>query len=305
MNFSIVIIIKDDPVLLNLALASYAKLDYSKGEFELIVIDDGSSQPLNKLSDFPSNIEINYLYLPRNKLSSRARARNKGAALAKYPYLVFVDGDHFVEPTLLSKYCQYFKCKPKRRLVLGTRNEIPPHYLGLVLNQYNKTGLAAITNKVKWHKDIRLSLEQRFNRPIDTLAGKWHLFWSCNFCIEKELFLNTLFDEKFLGWGLEDVELGYRLTKEAIEFEMLNNAVWHLSSAEQLNKDKYHQWLENIQYFYSKHNDIRILEQQSFSDVFFYEAGLCEKAPLDWLSIFEIFEHKMAFHNQQKDIAST
>ena len=134
---------------------------------------------------------------------------------------------------------------------------------------------------------------------LNSLEGRWHLFWSCNFCIEKQLF-DTVggFDEQFVGWGFEDVELGYRLCQRGVSIELINNAVWHFMDGNPITEAKYQDWLKNIQVFYEKYKDVRILQQFEFENVFFSSLKLDERLaikPKNWLECYTNFERKLCY----------
>jgi hypothetical protein len=63
--------------------------------FELLVIDDGSPQPVAELLDGIDDVRMRVERVPHGGLS---RARNAGAALAKGDYIRFVDCDDFYPP---------------------------------------------------------------------------------------------------------------------------------------------------------------------------------------------------------------
>jgi len=85
-------------------------------DFELIVIDDGSTD---------NSVELIRGYQPRVKLLQQSHegpevARNRGAAIAKGQYLVFLDGDDFLFPfalATLDRVIRHFDSPP---LVLAT-----------------------------------------------------------------------------------------------------------------------------------------------------------------------------------------
>src|SRR5204863_3571990 len=46
----------------------------------------------------------------------------------------------------------------------------------------------------------------------DALRAPWMLFWGCNYSVRRDDLLAVGgYDERFRGWGWEDLELGYRL----------------------------------------------------------------------------------------------
>lgn len=75
-------------------------------EFELILVDDGSSDNCGKICDLYAykDERIKVIHKKNGGLSS---ARNAGLALASCEYIVFIDSDDFVESTLLEECICY------------------------------------------------------------------------------------------------------------------------------------------------------------------------------------------------------
>ncbi|VUD50983.1 hypothetical protein TDB9533_01330 [Thalassocella blandensis] len=142
----------------------------------------------------------------------------------------------------------------------------------------------------------RASMLNFLNKEFYEFRGRWYFFWSCNFCIENKTYKEIGgFDENFLGWGLEDVELGYRLLDKKVEFELIDNFVWHFIKPISVTREKYAQWLTNLQYFYKKYCDVRILELMSFEDIFFNTAIEAPNTSASIQQRYLNFERKLEF----------
>lgn len=104
--FTIIIPTKDRKNKLSSCLKSIEKLYYSRSRFEVIVVDDGSREPLRgMIHAFSKRINIT---LVQQKPSGPAMARNEGAAIAKGEILAFIDDDCRVERDWLIKMEAYF-----------------------------------------------------------------------------------------------------------------------------------------------------------------------------------------------------
>ena len=89
--FSIIIPTYNRPQQLACCLESLAQLDYPRDRFEVIVMDDGSRQPLDAVvAPFLDRLNI---CLQRQENAGPAAARNRAAQLAKGRYLAFTDDD--------------------------------------------------------------------------------------------------------------------------------------------------------------------------------------------------------------------
>jgi glycosyltransferase involved in cell wall biosynthesis len=101
---SIVVPTYNRPQALARCLGSIASLDYSSDRFEVIVVDDGSSYPLQEIiSEFSGSFQIHYL--AQDNLGP-ATARNAGAHLAQGEFLAFVDDDCVLSPRWLSRMAE-------------------------------------------------------------------------------------------------------------------------------------------------------------------------------------------------------
>ncbi|VUD61675.1 Hyaluronan synthase [Thalassocella blandensis] len=295
-KFSVILIIRDDINLLTCCLASLNRLDYPREHFEVIVVDDGSDKPVFDKIDLDLGFQFHPHYIPRTTTSSRSKARNKGAELANHEHLVFIDGDHFVEKSLLSVYNNYFQLKPKKEVVLGKRRHIAFERWPVIQNKilHNEEYLPSKIRNTLYLEDERTLLLQKSTSHFQEFRGRWHLFWTCNFCILKSTLSKVgNFDEHFIGWGMEDVELGYRLFTHHIEYEIIDNHIWHFLPENTITEEKYVSWVANLQYFFSKYGDTRILAQHSFENIFFYAATKDESINYDWHDAFVEFEKKI------------
>jgi GT2 family glycosyltransferase len=89
--FSIIIPTYNRPDRLSTCLQSLAEIDYPRDNFEVIVINDGSQMPLeNHLIPLEKSLNISLITQPN---SGPAKARNRGAFMAKGKYLAFTDDD--------------------------------------------------------------------------------------------------------------------------------------------------------------------------------------------------------------------
>src|SRR5690242_16282570 len=91
MRFSVVVPTYNRPQPLSRCLDALARLYYPREQFEVIVVDDGSTESLAALvKNFQERLDIRYL---REEHAGPGMARNVGAAHARGEYLAFTDDD--------------------------------------------------------------------------------------------------------------------------------------------------------------------------------------------------------------------
>lgn len=90
-TFSIIIPTYNRPKQLATCLESLTQLDYTRDRIEVLVVDDGSQQPLDSVVA-PFRDQLN-LKLIRQVNAGPAAARNHAARLAQGKYLAFTDDD--------------------------------------------------------------------------------------------------------------------------------------------------------------------------------------------------------------------
>lgn len=99
MTFSIIIPVynKQDTILRT--LDSISRIDYS--DFEVIVVDDGSTDNSASIVQHQCSNTIKYFYKENGGVSS---ARNYGARVAEGKWLIFLDADDYLKPESLSVF---------------------------------------------------------------------------------------------------------------------------------------------------------------------------------------------------------
>lgn len=122
-RFSIIVPTYGRPRQLATCLQALAGLDYPCDRFEVIVVDDGSQAPPEKVvSAFQGRLDVTLLSQPR---SGPAAARNMGAARAKGEFLAFTDDDCAPAPDWLQALATRFAAMPECMIGGRTLNALP------------------------------------------------------------------------------------------------------------------------------------------------------------------------------------
>lgn len=254
MNVSVIIPYYNRKNLLLNTISCFEKQDYCKNNFELVVIDDGSSDLSEcELKKFKVNIVCKKF--TRSENSCASFARNKGIEFGSGDLFIFLDCDQLTLPNFISEHVDFYKKHDYPIFQIGTRKNLLPYQ--------DINNLA----KVRYYPDFRhrvLSKDYKEN-----LKGIWHLVWSHNISIERK-YLDKYggFDEKFKCWGLEDVELGYRMHKNGIKILYNKNIeTYHQFHEELFDANRFNGWKRNLLYFIDKHFDAAVAAQIHFIDI--------------------------------------
>ncbi|MUG93847.1 glycosyltransferase [Scytonema sp. UIC 10036] len=121
--FSIIIPTYNRPEQLTNCLNSLTRLDYPRDRFEVIVVDDGSTTPLESVVA-PFYKELNFTLLKQTN-AGPASARNTGSARAQGKFLVFTDDDCVPAPDWLTTLATRFTTAPDIMVGGKTLNALP------------------------------------------------------------------------------------------------------------------------------------------------------------------------------------
>lgn len=171
-------------------------------DFELIVMEDGSTRFLNENRAIEKLENCRYIISEKN--IGRSAIRNKLADEAKYEHLLFMDGDAEVHTTnYIEKYLAF--CHEDSIVIGGTAydpNEHNPRY--------------SLRLKYGRKREARTAPERDKSN-----------FATFNFLISKKIFDRVRFDENIDGYGHEDMLFGHQLHQLGYEFVQIENPLIH------------------------------------------------------------------------------
>jgi peptidoglycan/xylan/chitin deacetylase (PgdA/CDA1 family) len=142
LRWSVIIPFRQNIELLRLSTRSWLESDFAEHEGELIVVDDASGEDLRSVVALdPSKVKVVRL----DTAQGPARARNEGAAVARYEMLFFSDADHIVPPDVLTRHTNRH-----------TETQGPAAVVGCV---FGRRTFTAVTPSIpKRHKEKLLSI---------------------------------------------------------------------------------------------------------------------------------------------------
>ncbi|MEV8517861.1 glycosyltransferase [Dactylosporangium sp. NPDC051484] len=220
---------------------------------EVVVVDDGSTDGTGELvtgraGAYPH--ELQYVFLPRTPASGRASARNAGIAAARGELIVMIDADQLVPPRLLAEHVRFHRLRADL-VVLGPRLELGD---GPIDPAALATGFDQAALPLVVARDSREVLREEFSANFNNLATCWHYLYTCNVSVRREHLLAVGgLDASFVGWGLEDSELGFRLRRRGLAFAYNPEAGLYHRCRQEVTARMYGEWRRNLRRFVGKH----------------------------------------------------
>lgn len=244
--------------LLSHTLRSLVNQSLDKSDFEVVVVDDGSSDDtFQMVKMFEGLINFKYVY-QIDKGYRPGSARNLGIKVAEGAICVFIDSGIIVKSDCLQQHLNKHQERENEIAIIG-------YVYGYSSESEEdfKTSIdpndadASIAKLVKYGKiwDMREDIYRKYNDNVQDLSVPWTLFWSSQVSVcKKALFEIGLFDENYDGnWGTEDNDLGYRLHKAKKQIVLCREAVaLHLPHEFDVNV-RVENGYKNCKYFHEKY----------------------------------------------------
>lgn len=202
-KISVVIGTYNQKDVLNKVLESFNQQTLERDKFEVIVVDSTSSDGTREmLHEFQADFQF-YFFIQEN--SGKTGARNRGVDEARGEYIFITDADMIAHPELL-----------ERHLLAHQKTTVETCFEGNTLNM----------EKLEWPA-AKESLHPYITRNLkDGAALGWYYFLTGNISFPKNLYLREGgLSQDFLGYGWEDLEFGYRLSKKKVPLYYLKQAI--------------------------------------------------------------------------------
>jgi GT2 family glycosyltransferase len=279
MDISVVVPAFNSRDKLRCCLRSLARCEADRalfGSVQLIVVDDGSDDGTGAMvAALGRSLELDYVFVPRTAASCRSAARNAGIGRAEGDVVVMVDADQVVGPGFLNEHARYHRAGADM-VVVGRRVDLAAEAV---------EDLSSLPPMVR--DDSREAVYQRFSYNLNNLATCWHHLFTCNVSVpRRHLEAVGGFDESFTGWGLEDVELGYRLRRHGLAFAYNRAAITHHLGRRRVTDQMHAEWRNNLARFVNKHPDPQVPLQSAIGRIYERAAG----GPT-WLDVMTRFEY--------------
>lgn len=175
---------------------------YDLNKVEVLVLDDFSAaNPKQEIMKLKLKYKLRFYRMKKHL--GQGMVRNKGIGLAHGRYLMFIGDDIFPKNNLLYEHMRI----------------------------HNKNSKIAVLGKVCWEKKLRnkfMNFIENIQFHYQTIKNKNDVklhFYTSNISLEKSWFKLERFSPKFKNYGLEDLELGYRLEKRGLRVVYNSSAI--------------------------------------------------------------------------------
>lgn len=229
MDIAVIISTFERPEHIRRCLASLEAQQGVAGRFEVVVTDDGSrDETIPMLTNLVRRVNFPLTFTTHDHTGFRlARCRNEGVAASTAPYLIFTDGDCIL---------------PRDHLRIHLEERRPGWIVGGDCVRLDATTSERITEAVVRRGDFtalvpRSELRRIWFKGLRAKAYQW-----LRVAMRPRLSGNNIamwradceringFDERFVGWGLEDRDLQQRLERSGLRVRsiLLRTAPVHL-----------------------------------------------------------------------------
>ncbi len=196
------------PETLAMTLAALEGQTYPRDLFEVVIVDDGSEPPLTRPRSTPLNVKV---VRQKRRGFGAARARNTGARAAAHDILLFLDSDMLAEAGWMAAHARWHHTVADA-LTLGFHACAAVGGLDAAIIRCRPGTLRELLSgrlsAPSWIEAHMLRTDDLTSRADDL----FRVVISGNFGIRKPFYrLVEGFDESLVRYGLEDIELGYRV----------------------------------------------------------------------------------------------
>lgn len=228
--------------ILSKVLAGLLNQDLPREQYEIIVIDDGSTDGTGEMVKEMIDSEEYFIYYYQER-KGPAGARNQGIRMARGRLIIFIDSDLVVSPEFV-----------RAHINAHTEDKLIVH--GPVIHTTDFDNPTSATYKIT---DIARAF-----------------FATGNVSIRKDALVEAgMFDEDFKEYGWEDLEMGIRLRRlDMVAIKCPEAKGWHykpkldlrqLDSLKQRERERGHTAI----LFYRKHPTFKVKMQILLTPVFF------------------------------------
>lgn len=213
---------------------------------QVIVSDDGSADDSTTVA---RSHGVELVVSPTQQ--GPGAARNAGLRHVRGDIVLFLDADMLAPSGVVREHVACH-LRTDDLVVLGARRHLP-------------AGTTTICADVG-RRDSREALQEHFSHNLGRTSLPWLVAYTCNMSVPcallQALGTGPVFDEGLVGWGLEDVELAYRLDRLGSRWEFAPAAVaYHQYHDRAMTAERFAGWSRNLDAVIARHPELDLLKQ--------------------------------------------
>src|SRR5713101_2346765 len=279
LSISVVIPTFKRAAMLAATLESFAAQTLPADQYEVVVVDDGSEDVTSQVCrDFASRIQLKYLHIEN---SGTSVAKNTGILASRGRILLFFDDDDVADSCLLEEHVKAHQQHPEENVaVLGYTTWAPTLPVTPLRRYVTETGRFLFA-----YGDLK-----------DGQILDFTYFWAgrCS-CKRSLLAKHGVFNRQFRAAGIEDIELGYRLSKFGFRVVFHRAAVSYMIRALTFEGfcDRCERQGEALFLFSQLHDDPVVQQFCKLADPFIENQAVGVDAEARWPAVAALFREKV------------
>lgn len=230
--------------------------------FETIVVDDGSNDNTFEIvSKYADELNLRYFF-QEDRGNRTCLARNLGISYAESEIIVFIDCGMILKSDCISRHIRLHDESMEQAAVIGYAygfDQYCPNIEELIsfIDMEDFDDTIRRLEREGLFKDMRQKIYDRENFQINEMPAPWAFFITCNCSVKKSVLDKVgYFDQNLdFNWGVEDLELGFRLWKSRVKFIVGNAVAIHYPHEADM-QEKFESEKVNKNYFHLKHDCI-------------------------------------------------
>ena len=260
-------------------LESFAAQSLPKNRYEVIVVDDGSKDATREVCrDFASRIELKYLHVDNSGTSA---AKNTGVLASRGKILLFFDDDDIADHRLLEEHLKAHEHHQAENIaILGYTTWAPT---------------LSVTPLMRYVTDIGGFLFAYGGLKDGQMLDFTYLWAGRCSCKRSFLAKHGVFNRQFRAPGIEDIELGYRLSKFGLRVVFHRAAVSYMTRAVTFDEfcERCERQGEALFLFSQLHDDPIVQQYCQLADPLIENRAVGVDAEARWPEIAALFREKV------------
>src|SRR5207249_3300614 len=250
-----------------------------KNRYEVIVVDDGSKDATREVCrDFASRIELKYLHIDNSGTSA---AKNTGVLASRGKILLFFDDDDIADHRLLEEHLKAHEHHQAENIaILGYTTWAPT---------------LSVTPLMRYVTDIGGFLFAYGGLKDGQMLDFTYLWAGRCSCKRSFLAKHGVFNRQFRAPGIEDIELGYRLSRFGLRVVFHRSAISYMTRAPIFKEfcDRCERQGEALFLFSRLHDDPVVQKYCQLADPFIDNRAVSVDPETRWPEVAALFREKI------------